>query len=206
MPGEVVVIGGGVIGLSVAFELLSAGRRVRVAERDRCGSGTSRAAAGMLAPVSEAETAEPELVRFGQDSLGRYPEFVRAVEAAGGGSCGYRTDGTLWAAIDRDNAEEIDRLAETLRLKGLTACRLGPREIGELEPHFSPRVEPRPKQAGQGDEGAADPNRQTRVVAKVIQGPRRQRIPVRPANLAAPVEQPANHHVRLREPEDRCHR
>ena len=51
---DVVVIGGGIIGLSVAEQLVSRGARVTVLERRVCGSEASGAAAGMLAPLAEA--------------------------------------------------------------------------------------------------------------------------------------------------------
>ena len=53
---EHLIVGGGVIGLSLAFELLERGRSVVVLERDEPGHGASDVAAGMLAPVSEADT------------------------------------------------------------------------------------------------------------------------------------------------------
>ena len=77
---EIVIIGAGVIGLSIAFELARRGRAPVVLERDRVGAGAASAAAGMLAPVSEAEAEEPALVDLAVDSHRRYPEFVAAVD------------------------------------------------------------------------------------------------------------------------------
>ena len=56
---EVVVVGGGVVGLAVGYELARQGCRVRILERHRPGWGASRVAGGMLAPVSEAELDVP---------------------------------------------------------------------------------------------------------------------------------------------------
>ena len=77
---ETIVVGAGIIGLSLAYELLRRGRRVTVLERDRPGHGSTWAAGGMLAPVAEAEVDEPEVIGLGLESLERYAEFVAGVE------------------------------------------------------------------------------------------------------------------------------
>jgi len=81
--GTVVVIGGGVIGLSVAFELLGRGLSVEVVERGDLPGVATKAAAGMLAPVSEAELEDPEILKLALDSLDRYPRFVADLEELG---------------------------------------------------------------------------------------------------------------------------
>jgi glycine oxidase len=137
---EIVVVGGGIIGLSVAYELARRGRPVRLLERARRGAGATRASGGMLAPISEAETEPSALIEFGLDSLRRYPGFVQGVESLTGASCGLSQDGTLWAAADRDDHEELRHLAETLRLRGLGHRVLSGSEATALEPHLSGRV------------------------------------------------------------------
>jgi len=137
---EQLIVGGGVIGLSLAFESLRRGHSVRVLERDEPGAGASGVAGGMLAPVSEAETGPDEVVGFGQDSLERYPEFIARVQRASGIDCAYRTEGTLWVASNRDERAELEHVEATLRGKGLEARRLRTDEVLEIEPHLSPRV------------------------------------------------------------------
>ena len=95
---DVVVVGGGIIGLAVAERLQSRGGRVLVLERGSPGCGATWAAGGMLAPVSEAELVEDELVELGLDSVRRYPAWIARLERSTGLHCGYRTDGTLWIA------------------------------------------------------------------------------------------------------------
>jgi len=107
---ESVVIGGGVIGLAIAYELSRAKRRVHLLERERPGCGATWAAGGMLAPVSEAELETAELIEFGCDSLRRFPEFVSGVETLSESRCEYRSEGTLWAATDRDALADLDHL------------------------------------------------------------------------------------------------
>ena len=137
---EHLIVGGGVIGLSLAFELLDRGRSVLVLERDEPGCGATDVAAGMLAPISEADTGPDAVVGLGQDSLRRYPEFVRRVEKVSGIDCAYRTDGMIWVATNRDERAELEHIEGTLRGKGLEAERLSAAQVLEREPHLSPRV------------------------------------------------------------------
>ena len=137
---EVVVVGGGVVGLAVAYELARRGRGVLVLDRDDLPGVATRAAAGMLAPTSEADLADSTLVQLELDSLRRYPEFVAGVESLAGRSCGYRTDGTLWVALNRDQEGDLDRLAAMQRAKGLAASWLSPPEALAREPHLSGRI------------------------------------------------------------------
>jgi glycine oxidase len=137
---DVVVVGAGVIGLALAYELGRRGRRTLLLERDRPGAGATWAAGGMLAPVSEAETDPPALIDFGRDSLRRYPTFVAEVERLAGASCGYQREGTLWVALDRDDAAELAHVRETLVAKGLAVRPLGVDELRAREPHLSGRA------------------------------------------------------------------
>jgi glycine oxidase len=137
---DTVIVGGGVIGLAVAYELSRLRRRVLVLERDRVGCGASWVAGGMLAPISEAEIDAPEVIEFGCDSLRRYPDFVAGVESLAEASCGLRTEGTLWVAVDRDDVAELRHLSETLSQKGLASRPLDAESLRELEPHLSGRV------------------------------------------------------------------
>ena len=137
---DVAVIGGGVIGLSIALELRRRGREVVVIERDQPGAATSTVAAGMLAPTSEVEKTDSGLTAFQIDSLGRYPEFVAAIEELSGMECGYRTEGTLWAARNRDDELELERVSQIQAERGLAAQRLSGREVRALEPYLTPRL------------------------------------------------------------------
>ncbi len=137
---EIVIVGAGVVGLSIACELLTRGRRVVVLERSRAGSGASGVAAGMLAPSSEAEHEEEELIAFFLDSLRRFPAFVAGLERLARQSCHYSGAGTIWVALNRDQDEELDRVEASMRARSLTAERLTPEKVLELEPHLSGRV------------------------------------------------------------------
>jgi glycine oxidase len=136
---DVAVAGGGLIGLSVAWRAAQRGLSVTVVD-DAAGAGASRAAAGMLAPVTEAAYGEEGLLRLCQASLQRYPAFVAEVEAASGLSVGLRTAGTLVVGFDADDVRALDELLAYQQELGLDAERLTPRAARAREPALTPRV------------------------------------------------------------------
>ena len=137
---EVVVVGGGLAGLGVAWQLAERGRRVVVLERGRVGRGTSWAAAGMLAPSAELGFEELDLYALGRDSLARWPAFARRLEAASGADVGYRDDGTLVVADDRDSLRALRRLFQFQREQGAPVEWLSGDDAVDLEPLLSPRL------------------------------------------------------------------
>ncbi len=140
MTDRIVVAGGGIIGLAVAFELLQRDLEVAVLlPEDETGTATETAA-GMLAPVSEADVEHPDLVPLALDSLKRYPDFVSRVESASGLTCGYRDEGTLWVALHRDHRAELAHLAGFMADRQLTAERLDAKALRRREPRLSPRT------------------------------------------------------------------
>jgi glycine oxidase len=138
---DVAVVGGGVIGLSVAWRASQRRLRVVVLERDEPGAGTSSVAAGMLAPVTEASLADQAVLGLGLLSAQLYPNFVaelrRAVPEI---DPGYLTCGTLAVARDRDEAEALARELQVRRHLGLEVQRLRPSEARRLEPALAPTV------------------------------------------------------------------
>jgi glycine oxidase len=113
---------------------------VVVIERDRVGAGASDVAAGMLAPVTEADFGEDALLELNLDAAERWPAFADELQAASGLGTGFRETGALVVAADRDDAEELHRLADLHSALGLPSRWIGPRECRALEPGLSPRV------------------------------------------------------------------
>ncbi len=140
MTRDVLIVGGGVIGLSLGWRLAERGRSVTVFERDRVGRGASYAAAGMLAPAAEIQFEEGDLYRLGRESLRRWPAFARALEAASGTGVDYRAEGTLVVADDRDAAEALRRLYRFQQAHGVPVEWLTGAEAREAEPMLSPRL------------------------------------------------------------------
>ena len=106
---DVVVAGAGVIGLSVAWRAAQRGLSVVVVD-EAPGSGASYAAAGMLAPVTEAAYGEERLLALCRASLERYPAFVAEVSAASGVGVELCTTGTLLVGLDADDMLALDEL------------------------------------------------------------------------------------------------
>ena len=137
---DVAVIGGGVIGLAVAWRAAQHGLRVTVLERDQVGGGASHVAAGMLAPISEARATEQALLELGLASARAYPAFVEELIEASGRDPGYLPCGTLAAARDHDEAQALDRELALRRRLGLPVERLRASEARELEPALAPAL------------------------------------------------------------------
>ncbi|MBA2274609.1 MAG: glycine oxidase ThiO [Actinobacteria bacterium] len=136
---DVVVIGGGAIGLSIAWRSAVAGLRVTVVD-DHHPAQASWAAAGMIAPVSEAHHGEENLIDLNLLSARRYPGWIEELEEASGRVTGYTPCGTLVVALDGDDKEQLDHLHGWQAELGLPVERLRGRECRELEPSLAPMV------------------------------------------------------------------
>ena len=136
----IVIVGGGVCGLGIGWRLAQAGRAVTVVERGKAGMAATWAAAGMLAPQVEAEPGEEFLLPLLLESRAMWAAFAAELEAASGMSVGYRAEGTLVVAIDRDeNARLRDRMDYLSRL-GLELTWLSGYEARQREPHLARTV------------------------------------------------------------------
>ncbi|WP_432829431.1 glycine oxidase ThiO [Dactylosporangium sp. CA-092794] len=134
------IVGGGVIGLSIAFELLERGAQdITVYDPDPSRSA-GLVAAGMLAPTAEAVFGEEALQALMLESVRRWPGFAGRVRARTGLPVGHRTEGTLLVALTVDDQAEIDRLIGYYRRAGADIEPLTGRQLREREPLLSPRV------------------------------------------------------------------
>ena len=136
---DVVIVGAGVIGLSIAWRAAQQGQRVILAD-PQPGLGATHAAAGMLTPIAEAAYAEREIFGLGQESLRRYPDFVAELHAVTGLPTGFRQAGTLQVAYDND---DLAVLTETRALQesfGVHLQQLTARECRAAEPMLDPSV------------------------------------------------------------------
>jgi glycine oxidase len=136
----VVIVGGGVIGLAVGWRAARSGLSVIVLERGEPGAATSRVAAGMIAPIAEAEPAEPALVELARASAALYPGFVEELRSESGCDPFFLTCGTLLVARDADEAAALERELEFRRGLELPVTRLRPSEARALEPALAPTV------------------------------------------------------------------
>ena len=108
----VVVIGAGIVGLSVAYELASRGARVRVLDPRGIGQGATRASAGILAPYIEGHI--DSLLQLGLCSLQLYDEFVARVQADSGERVELERRGSLHVALDQHEATQLASTAQVL--------------------------------------------------------------------------------------------
>jgi glycine oxidase len=137
---DVVVVGGGVIGLAVGWCALERGLRVTIVERGQPGQETSRVAAGMIAPISEASPHEPALLAMARQSAEMYASFAERLASASGHDTGYRRFGTLFVARDGDEAAALERELAFRAELGLPVRRLRPSEARNLEPALAPSL------------------------------------------------------------------
>lgn len=136
---DVLVIGGGIIGLVTAWR--AAGRGLATAVVDPApGGGAARVAAGMLASVTELHYGEEMLLGLNLASAARYPAFAAELEAASGQDIGFRACGTLAVALDADDRAHLRELHALQRRSGLESEWLTGRECRRLEPMLAPGV------------------------------------------------------------------
>ncbi|MFI9624299.1 glycine oxidase ThiO [Streptomyces sp. NPDC052042] len=136
---DVLVIGGGIIGLVTAWRTAQRGLRTAVVDPEP-GGGAARVAAGMLAAVTELHYGEELLLGLNLASAARYPDFVAELEEASGLDTGFRTCGTLAVALDSDDRAHLRELHALQRRSGLESEWLTGRECRRLEPMLAPGV------------------------------------------------------------------
>jgi glycine oxidase len=137
---DVAIVGGGVIGLSIAWRLAAAGLKVAVFERDEVGSGASLAATGMLAAATELEPGGADLLALALESQRAWPRFRDELEAQAGLGIDYRAEGTLTVAIGRDEVDRLRFRHELQARHGLATRWLDGAAARALEPALRPSV------------------------------------------------------------------
>jgi glycine oxidase len=132
-PYDVIVVGGGVIGLAVAWRCAQRGLGVAVVD-PAPGSGASRTAAGMLAPVTELHYEGAELLALNVESARRYPDFAAELTTTTGIDIGYRECGTVQVAWDAADLAELRALHEFQATLGVASRLLTGGELRDAEP------------------------------------------------------------------------
>ena len=136
MP-SITVIGAGVVGSTVAWELASAGASVRLIDARTPGDGATRASAGVLAPYIEGGSRSA-LRELGRDSLDLYDEFIARLRAESHREVAYHRNGTLEVALTQAEAEHLSAASGTLWSEGVEARWVPASVIPDLEPGVSP--------------------------------------------------------------------
>lgn len=130
---DAAIIGGGVIGCSIAWRLAQGGLCVVVIERGEVGKEASWAAGGMLAPLAEADRAD-EFFQLCVASRAMYAEFARELREDSGIDIEYRTEGTLYLVLTDEDEEELERRWQWQHTAGLNVKKLKADCVRKLEP------------------------------------------------------------------------
>ncbi|EGX60424.1 glycine oxidase [Streptomyces zinciresistens K42] len=136
---DVLVVGGGIIGLVTAWRAAGRGLSTAVVDPEP-GGGAARVAAGMLAAVTELHHGEQTLLGLNLASARRYPDFAAELTDLTGHDLGYRRCGTLAVALDADDRAQLRELHALQSRSGLESEWLSGRECRRLEPMLAPGV------------------------------------------------------------------
>lgn len=140
MGSDVLIIGGGVIGLSIARELGKSGvGKITIVERGRCGRESSWAAAGMLGPQAEADEGGEFFDLCGR-SRDLYPELAEELLDETGIDIELDRSGTLYVAFTGEDVSELQKRYDWQTAAGLDVERLSASETLTVEPHVSPDI------------------------------------------------------------------
>jgi glycine oxidase len=134
------VVGGGVVGLTCAWQLARNGHAVTVVAPAPGHDGAGWVAAGMLAPVNEVQFGESTLTTLRLQSARLWPDFAAELEDAAGDTIGYDTAGTVTVALDASDRAVVDDLLAYQHSLGLDAQRRSAAECRRLVPALSPAL------------------------------------------------------------------
>jgi glycine oxidase len=157
---DIAIIGGGIIGGSIAFELAQQKLRVVMLDRQQPGREASWAAAGMLAPVSETPESDA-MMSLAKASFALYPEFIVAIESASGRSVEFRRCGTLHLFFTPEYEAERDLMLAALRGCAIRAEALSLKDAQRIEPALNAAAR---AALWLPDEAAVDPRLLTEAV------------------------------------------
>ena len=133
---SVLVIGAGIVGCTIAYELARSGARVQVIETRQPGQGATRASAGILAPYIEGHESTP-LRTLGRRSLDLYDGFVERLRADSGHDITYRRHGTFELAFEEADVDRLSALSAALGTEGVEARWVPPIAFHDHEPLVS---------------------------------------------------------------------
>jgi glycine oxidase len=137
---RIAIVGGGVVGLAIGWQLARRGYPTTVFERKHTGSGASGVAGGMLAAQAEAEPGEEALHQLLLQSQRLWPTFAQDLERASSSPLGYRSEGTLLVAVNRDEQERLKSHHQYQQSLGLNLTWLSGYEVRQREPYLSRQI------------------------------------------------------------------
>ena len=136
---DVLIVGGGVIGLSIAYRLAREGILCTVLDRREVGREASWAGAGLIPANTERRETNP-IVALRSWSATLYPEWSAALRDETGIDNGYRRTGGVDVALTDAEDQELRSMAGRWKGEGIVFERLAPQDIRRVEPALSPEV------------------------------------------------------------------
>ena len=136
----VLIIGGGIIGLSIAWRLIGIGKKVIIVDKKNFGKEASWAAAGMLSGRLDLKPSEKKLLPIFKKSHYAWPKFAEELENKSGKRIGYRKEGTLMVACDVNEEKKLKINYNFLKKNKVNISWLSGNKIREKEPYVSNNV------------------------------------------------------------------
>jgi glycine oxidase len=136
-PSDIIVVGAGIVGCAVAYELARRGASVEIVDERPVAMGATQASAGILAPHLEAREGSP-LLTLTTRSLDLYDEFVSRVASESGAAIEYHRTGTLDIATDEAELAALRVTAGMLAKRGVSARMMDAAAVRSEEPHLRP--------------------------------------------------------------------
>jgi glycine oxidase len=130
---EVAIVGGGIVGCGIAYELARRGASVAVVERGQIGREASGAAAGIISPPSSLDTP-PAKARLTARSLLAYPDYIARLQEETGAEIGWKLRGELTVALSETDRDELRQVADLQESLGFHVEWLDAEAARELEP------------------------------------------------------------------------
>jgi glycine oxidase len=135
-PPDIIIVGAGIVGCAVAYELARRGASVQLVEERSAGMGATHAAAGILAPHIEV-SSPTAFLDLAIRSLNLFDDFIARVQADSGAAVLYRRTGTLQVAISDEGMRELRNTAARLEAQGVVLGLLDAHAAWAEEPHLS---------------------------------------------------------------------
>lgn len=164
-PTDIVVIGAGIVGCAVAYELARRGASVQIVDDRPAGMGATQASAGVLAPYIEAPETGP-LLELTARSLAMFDKFITRVTSVSGLPVMYRRTGTLDVARQDETMRRFATTADALVARGVSAELLDAQRVRAEEPHLTGDVRGGLLIASHGFVAAADLTRALATAAR----------------------------------------
>lgn len=135
-PSDIIVVGAGIVGCAVAYELARRGASVQVVDGRSVGMGATQASAGVLAPYIEADEKNNVLLDLAVRSLQLYDQFISDVASDSGVTVTYHRTGTLEVATSDERMATLRNIAARFEAQGVPLGLLDGQAARAEEPHL----------------------------------------------------------------------